>query len=248
MQGSLRRFLGRRLGYAQIGLQNVNRTPSYTYETASSFSLGAQPLFKKENITRIYGQIDNAAGKWQLSASYYLVSNLTYFYDYYKTEQAGSLFNVFAVKGEKTFKVSKHWNWLASLQLNQRLGNGPVNMPLFFTFHRLGYEGNLGFKNLNFTTGIEARYFTPYKPDGYSPLQSQFYYQDSAQVKLKLPDITAYLHFRIRSFVLYLRAENLNTAQIANGGFGWTNNNLAAIGYPTPGFQLRVGIFWSFVN
>lgn len=248
VQASLRRFLGRRFGYAQIGLQNVSRTPSYIYQTASSFSLGAQPDFKKENITRIYGQIENARNKWQLSASYYLVSNLAYFTDYYKTDQAGSLFTVFAVKGEKTFRVSRHWNWLASVQLNQRLGDGPVNMPLFFTFHRFGYEGNLGFKNLNFTTGLEARYFTSYKPNGYSPLQSQFFYQDQQQIQMKLPDITAYLHFRIRSFVLYLRAENLNTAQIAAGGFGWTNNNLAAPAYPTPGFQLRVGIFWSFVN
>lgn len=248
VQASLRRFLGRKLGYAQLGIQNVNRKPSYIYETSSSFSLGAQDAFNKENITRIFGAIDNDYHRWSLSASYYLVSNLTYFTEYYKTNQAGSLFNVVSVKGEKTFRVSKHWNWLASVQLNQRLGDGPVNMPLFFTFHRLGYEGNLGFKNLNFTTGLEARYFTPYKPDGYSPMQSQFFFQDQQQISLKLPDITAYLNFRIRSFVLYLRAENLNTAQVANGGFGWTNNNLTAPAYPSPGFQLRIGIFWSFVN
>jgi len=248
VQASLRRFLGRRFGYAQIGLQNVSRTPSYIFQSSSSFSLGAQDLFKKENTTRLYAEIDNPRYKWSLSGSYYLVSNMTYFTDFYKSNQSNALFNIIYIKGNKTFKVSKRWNWLASVQLNQRLGDGPVNMPLFFTFHRLGYEGNLGYKNLNFTTGVEFRYYTPYKADGYSPMTSQFFYQTTDQVHLKMPDITAYLNFRIRSFVLYLRAENLNTAQIADGGFGWTNNNIAATGYPTPGFQLRIGIFWGFVN
>jgi len=33
-----------------------------------------------------------------------------------------------------------------------------------------------------------------------------------------------------------------------DGGFGFTNNSLAAPGYPYPGLQIRVGIWWSFVN
>ncbi len=248
VNASLRRYLSRKLGYAAIGLQNVNRTPSYIFETNSSFSFGALPTFNKENITRIFGSIDNDYYRWQLAASYYLVSNYTYFRDYYVADQATALFNVFSLKGQKTFRIGRRWDWLASVQFNQRLGDGPVNMPLFFTFHRFGYEGNLGFKNLNLATGLELRYFSPYKADQYSPLQSQFFFQDSIQVKMKFPDIAAYLNFRIRGFTLYLRAENLNTASFGGGGFGWTNNNLAAPNYPTPGFQLRLGIFWSFVN
>lgn len=247
LNGSLRRYIGRKLGYAALGLQNVNRRPSFIYEPSSSFSLGSQPSLNKENITRIYGSIDNDYYHWQLSASYYLVSNLTYFSDYYKANQATGLFNVFEIKGQKSFRVGKHWNWLAAVQINQRLGDGPVNMPLLYTFHRFGYEGNLGFRKLNFTTGLEGRYFTPYKADNYSPLQSQFFFQDAQQISMKFPDITAYMHFRITSFTLYLRAENINTASFS-GGFGWTNNNMAAPDYPTPGFQLRIGIFWSFVN
>ncbi|GAO43421.1 hypothetical protein FPE01S_02_05260 [Flavihumibacter petaseus NBRC 106054] len=245
---SLQRFLSRKLGYASIGLQNVNRTPSYIYETSSSFSFGAMPTFNKENVTRIYGAVNNDEYRWRLAASYYLVSNFAYFKNYYVTDQASALFNVFNIEAEKTFRVGRRWHWMANVQINQRLGDGPVNMPLFFTFQRFGYEGNLGFKNLSFAAGLEGRYFSPYKADQYSPLQSQFFYQDTMQISMKFPDLTAYLHFRIRGFTLYLRAENLNTASFAGGSFGWTNNNLAAPYYPTPGFQLRLGIFWSFVN
>ena len=74
-----------------------------------------------------------------------------------------------------------------------------------------------------------------------------FYVQDSIRISDHTPDISAYLHFRVRSFKAFVRLENLNTAQ-TNGGFGFTNNNLAAPGYPYPGLQFRLGIYWSFVN
>lgn len=247
-RGSLKRFLGRRLGYAQLGLENVNRTPSYVFETASSFSFGNQPTFNKENITRAFASFDNDSSGWRLSGSYYLVSNYTFFRDYYKADQSGALFNVVQVDAEKTFRIGRRWHWMTRVQLNQRVGDGPVNMPTLFTHQRFGFEGNLGFKNLLLTTGLEAKYHTAYKASGYSPLQSQFYYQDDQTIRLKMPDIAAYLHFRIRGFAAYLRAENLNTARIIDGNFGFTNHNLAAPYYPYPGLQIRFGIFWSFVN
>jgi hypothetical protein len=65
---------------------------------------------------------------------------------------------------------------------------------------------------------------------------------------LNFPDIAAYVHFRIRSFAAYVRAENLNTAVSRDGVFGFYNNNLAAPNYPYQGLMIRVGIYWSFVN
>lgn len=248
LYASLKRLISKRFGYAQLGLQNVNRTPSFIFESASSFSFGNQPAFNKENITRLFASVENDAKRWRFGAEYYLVTNYTYFYDYYKTEQAAPLFNVLEVYAQKKFRVSNHWSLFSKIQFSQRIGNGPVNMPLLFTVQRFGYEGNLGFPNLVFAGGIEGRYHTAYKADNYSPLQSQFFFQDQETIRLKLPDIAAYVHFRIRGFTTYVRAENLNTARVKDGSFGWTNNNPAAIGYYYPGFQLRLGIFWSFVN
>jgi len=93
---------------------------------------------------------------------------------------------------------------------------------------------------------VEARYHTPYEADNYSPVLGQFFYQNAVTIS-NLPDIAAMLHFRIRSFRAYIRAENLNTARLF-GGFQFNNNNLAAPDYPTPGLILRLGIYWSFVN
>jgi len=97
--------------------------------------------------------------------------------------------------------------------------------------------------------GAEIRYRAAYKADNYTPLTGQFFYQDSSTIRNDLPDISAYVHFRIRPFKAFLRFENLNTARKQpNGGFGFTNNNLVAPGYALPGLQIRLGIYWSFVN
>ena len=102
------------------------------------------------------------------------------------------------------------------------------------------------YKNLSLSMGIEMRYYTPYKAYNYSPVTGQFMPQDTVTLK-NLPDISAFFHFRIKSFTSYVRAENLNTINFANG-FGFTNNNFAAPHYPTPGFIFRLGIQWGFVN
>jgi hypothetical protein len=132
-------------------------------------------------------------------------------------------------------------------------GNSPVNIPLFVTHGQIGYEGKLGYKNLMLAFGVEFRYFSPYYADGYSPVIGQFYSQKDSQkqtlIAEQLPDITAYVNFRIRSFVAYFRTENLNTAQVSQAnGFGFTNNNFVAPLYPNSGLKIRLGIYWSFVN
>jgi hypothetical protein len=116
---------------------------------------------------------------------------------------------------------------------------------LLFTRNRIAFEGRF-YKNLNISTGLEARYYTGYKANNYSPVMGQFMPQDSVTIR-NLPDVAAFVHFRIKGFTAYIRAENLNTASFANG-FGFINNNFAAPHYPTQGFIFRLGIQWWFVN
>lgn len=75
----------------------------------------------------------------------------------------------------------------------------------------------------------------------------RFFYQDTTVIRNPLPDIAAYVHFRIRPFTAFVRMENLNTARNFNG-FGFTRNNLVAPFYALPGLQFRLGVFWRFVN
>ncbi len=244
--GSLRRFVSKQLGFLQVGFQNVNRTPSFIFNSASSFNVANVSDFKKENTIRIFASIDQPQRNLRLTGNYYLLTNYSYFSDYYHAAQS-EVFNLLQVKAEKEFRLRKHLQWILEVTLQQRAGNGNVNVPLLFARSRIGYQGSLGFKNLQLATGLEIKYNTPYRADGYSPVLGQFFYRDTGRVSLKVPFINAYFHFRVKRFTTYIRVENLNTVRVKNG-FGFTNNNIATDGYPYPGMQVRIGIFWSFVN
>jgi hypothetical protein len=247
---SLQRLISKQIGYLQVGFQNTNRTPSFVFDPGSSFYLDTTAVtLKKENTTVLYGSFVQPKLKLRLTGSYYLLTNYAYATvdSMEHVQQATSLFNVLQITGEKIFRIGrKGWNWKTWVILQQRVGNGPVNLPGLSTRNQIGYDGNLGFKNLRISFGAEMRYFTSYKAPNYSPLTGQYVYQDANTVSLKLPDISLFLHFRIKSFSAYVRAENLNTLSPSKGGF--TNNNVPTLNYPYPGLQIRVGIFWSFVN
>lgn len=243
---SLQRLLGSRFGSFQLGFENINRSPWFTYDKRSAFYYDTPQAFNNENTTHLFASIFLQKLKMHLSGDYYLVGNYLYLTNYHQRQQENSIFNVLRINAFKTFKIGKRWNWYAEVYVQQKAGNADVNIPLVYTRNRFMYEGNLGFRNLNIAFGLEGRYHTPYKADNYSPVFGQFFYQDSVTIS-NLPDVHAFLHFRIRSFKAYIRAENLNTARLF-GGLQFNNNNLAAPGYPTPGLNIRFGVYWSFVN
>jgi hypothetical protein len=248
---SLKRQISRNLGFLQVGFENVNRTLSTAWNKESSFGFGVpvNSFFGKENVVHLFGTIDQPKIQLTLTANYYLLTNYPYFDNYYLAKQETSPFNVLIVSADKRIAITRHLILRALAVLQKEAGNSPVNIPLFVTHGQIGYEGKLGQRNLNIAFGLEFRYFSPYKADAYSPVIGQFFTQNQTTIAEQLPDINAYLNFRIRSFVCYFRTENLNTAQITPAyGFGFTNNNFVAPSYPYAGLKIRLGIYWSFVN
>jgi hypothetical protein len=239
----LARTLNSKLGDIELSFQNINRSPSFIFEKISSFNFKNDPNLNKENITVLSAAAKNPIfNLWFRNIS---IANYTYFKNYYQTEQYTNLINITQVQASKKFKVSRHLNLYSDFIVQQTDAASPVRVPLFYTRQRLAYEG-VFFKNLNLSSGLEGRYYTPYKAYGYSPVMGQFFPQDSVTIK-NLPDLSAFFHFRIKSFTGLVRFENLNTASFAEG-FGFTNNNFAAPNYPTPGMIFRIGVQWAFVN
>ncbi len=254
---SIQSMLGKKIGSLKLGFENVNRTPAYIIQNSNSaFYLMPNTLnLKKENTIHLYADVYQPLLKLGLGGHYFLVNNYAYYIDYYKVNQA-SIFNVLQIAAHKVFAAGRkdQFKWISDVYFQQVIGNGPVNLPMVYTRNRLMYEGNLGFQNLKIAMGFDTRYRTNYKANGYSPLLGQFFYQDQTVVKYKLPDVDAFIHFKISSFRAFIRAENLNTFRAlpyATGGgrhFGFTNSNFAAPGYPYPGLIIRFGVYWGFVN
>ncbi|HEY4107553.1 putative porin [Puia sp.] len=246
---SLKRLISRQVGYFQAGFENANRTPGFVFDRASSFNndtASQHSGFNKENTTHLFASLERPQHHLLLSASYYLMTNYSYFHDYYKEAQA-PVFNILQVSVRKQFTLYRHWKWRTNTTIQQVAGSSPVHVPLIVSINQVGYDGNFGLKNLVLSFGTELRYISPYKADGYSPGVGQFFSQNST-VSQKLPDLTLYLHMRIRSFTAYLRGENVNAIAFAPHGFGFYNNNFVAPNYPSPGLIIRFGFYWGFIN
>jgi Putative porin len=243
VQANLSRYLNKKLGDIRLFFTNTSRTPSFIFDRRSSFNLGNTTNNDKENITSFGATATNPF--IQLGFSNHLISNYSYFSDYYKSTQSSKLINIIQVSASKKIKLYKRWSWYLDATAQQTDAAAPIKVPLLYTRSRIAYEGNF-FKNLNLSTGVEIRYFTPYKANNYSPLVGQFIPQDTLVLK-NLPDLAAFMHFRIKSFTGFLRAENLNTVSFQNG-FGFVNNNFAAPHMPAQGLIIRLGIRWWFVN
>jgi hypothetical protein len=245
---SLQRYLGRQWGSLQVGFENVNRSPEFTYDPRSTFYLDTtkNEKFIKENTAHFFGTISNPKLNLTLGADYYLISNYLYLANFYDLKQENTIFNVLRINATQTLKLGPHWRVYTALWLQQKTGNADVNFPFFYTRDRLAYEGHF-FRNLDLSTGVEVRYNAPYPADGYSPMLGRFFFQDTVTINRR-PEVSAFFNFRIRSFKAYIRAENLNSVSMGKDGFGFLNNNFAAPGYPYPGLVFRFGFYWSFVN
>lgn len=246
---SLRRLISEKIGYFQGGFENVNRTPSFVFNRASSFYYDTvRGTLSKENTTHIFASLDQPRNKLNITGSYYLLSNYTYLTNYYQVRQASALFNLLEINVKKEFSLTRHWKWRTNTIVQQVAGTAPVHVPLLVSFNQIGYDGNFGFKNFFCSFGTEIRYISGYKADGYSPLTGQWFSQGDTTIRQHLPDIAGYLHFRVRSFTAYVRVEGLNAIAFSPNGFGFYKNNFIAPGYPSAGQVIRFGFVWGFIN
>jgi hypothetical protein len=239
VSGTLSRYLNETFGNISLMASNVNREPSYVYKYfgANHFKEYVNDNQGKENITQLQFKADNRKLKYNLSATYYLFNKYSYFKSYYESDQFTGLFNLLQINAYKRLDI-RSFTFDGNFAFQRLIGSAPVQLPTVWARVRMAYNARL-FKNLNLYTGLEGKYNTPYYADDYSPVLGQFVYQNSMNIS-NYPDVAAFVHFRIKSFTAYVRAENLNT-------FVW-ENNLNAPYYPSNNFALRVGLRWWFIN
>jgi hypothetical protein len=243
---SLQKNLKNNKGSLVVGALNVNRTPSFLTKNAiSSFPVLSNSNFKDENTLKLFTRLYIQPLSLLVEGNYYIATNYTYFRNSFEAAQESTLFNLIQLRGEKKITLSRNFNWYSELVVQQASANPPVNLPLALTRNRVALEG-VFFTNLNLSTGLEMRYYLPYRGDNFNPINGQFFFQDSTRLANR-PDINLFLHFRIKSFKGFIRAEGLNTVNFEDG-FNFTKFNFHAPNYGSRGFWFRMGIWWSFVN
>ena len=244
-EARVRTLLGTRVGFLELGFRNANRSPSMLFQGLTSFPLMATASPARENNTQLSALLELPTLHTRLSADYFLLSNYTYYGGFNTPRQHAPLFNILRLGFSRTTRLSRYWRWHLDAYAQLAAADAPVNLPLLYTRNRIAYEGRF-YRNLQLSTGLDMRYFTPFRADDYSPVLGQFFLQER-QILSNLPDLAAYLNFRIRNFSAFARIENLNTLSFTYG-FGFKNANFAAPSYPMQDMVMRLGIFWIFVN
>ena len=244
-QFSLSRLYNKKGDQLSLWLQNSNRTPSFNRLGITAFPMLQRGTIDKENIFELGALWDQKSPGIAATFQYKLIQNYQYFGSEYQPKVYDKVLNY--VKGtiSNQMKLGRHWNWYNELTLQLVDPNAPLHLPVLFTRQRLAFEGNF-FKNLFLSTGLELMYHSSFQPDGYMPLNGQFYLQDQFTANNR-PIANAFLNFRIKRFKGFVRMEQLNTLLATSNQLG-TRYQFTAPNYLGTGTWLRVGIWWNFIN
>ncbi|MGX5817598.1 putative porin [Chitinophaga lutea] len=237
--GSLSRYLNETFGNVSVMAMNVNREPSYVYKYFGTNHLTeyVNDDMDKENVLQLQFRANSRKLKYNMAVNYFLMNKYSYFRTYAQSDQFTGVFNILQIVGNKRFDI-RNFTLDADIAFQQLAGGAPINIPAFWARARMAYNAVL-FKNLNLYTGLEGKYNTDYYADEYSPMFGQFVYQQNTTIS-NIPDVAAFVHFRIKSLTAYVRGENLNTFI--------KDNNYTAPHYPLNNFAFRLGLRWWFVN
>ena len=244
-QFSLSSVFNKKGDQLSLWLQNSNRTPSFNRLGITAFPILKIGTIDKENIIELGALWNQKSQGLTASFQYKLIQNFQYFGSGFQPMVYDNVLSYVKGTVSNQIKLSRHWNWYNELNLQLVDPNAPLHLPLIFTRQRLAYEGNF-FKNLFLSTGLELIYHSSFQPDGYMPLNGQFYLQDQFTANNR-PIANAFLNFRIKRFKGFVRMEQLNTLLATSNQLG-TRYHFTAQNYPGTGTWLRVGIWWNFIN
>ena len=152
--------------------------------------------------------------------------------------QSGTAFNLTQAWLRKAFHFG-HFVLDNELAFQQIAGSAPIDVPQLLGRHQLSYENHLFKKALKIATGIEARYHTAYKPQGYAPFYNRFYYQDTYTTDNE-PVASVFFNFKVKRFRAYVMGDQMQRL------FGV--HNVPTPGYPTQEMMIRFGFDWVMVN
>ncbi|MDI9358654.1 MAG: hypothetical protein QM528_06885 [Phycisphaerales bacterium] len=246
---SFERFFSRKAGQLSLSVLNISRSPSMIYGGYTSFPLDNQVsgISKNENTILLGTTYNIQPLRLKIQGEYYILNNYIYFKDFFNASQYSGVVQLWHAYAEKQFHFAKYLNLYLELHVQQTNGNNaPVRVPFVVSRTRFAFEG-LFLKRLSLATGIEARYFTPYQANNYSPYLAQYVFQNSYTVNNR-PDVNYYINFRIRSFTAFIRLENLNTFGKKGNTYGFGSFNQSLQYYYTNTLWFRFAIYWDFLN
>ncbi len=227
------------IGNIRAGFQQTLSNTPYAYTNFNSNFFARSFVFEKTSYTRVWGQIEVPRIHLQAGVQNYIIGNYLYYTKDGSPTQQSTPFSVLQVYGRKQFNY-KILSLDNEVVWQQPTANAPINVPAIMLRHVLSIEADMFKKALRVSTGIEARYRTPYFVGGYSPYYNQFYFQDSIRISNPV-ELTAFFNFKVKSFRCFVSGDQLQQLFIRRNVINFVN-------YPAQNALIRFGFSWVMIN
>jgi len=245
LSGQLSKDFGK-LGTLRAGGQQQLTDAPYAYTLYRTQYFRQEASLSKESITLFWGEAANDRLGITAGIRNYVIGNYVYLRDSLEGVSNGKLqfsqyasaFNLTQVTLRGALRVG---NFILDndIALQQVTGGAPLSVPLLMGRHGLSYESYLFSRALKIATGVEARYHSDYKAEGYAPFYNRFYYQ-SAYTSSNYPEASVFFNFKIKRFRAYLMVDQVQTL--------FWRNTIVHPGYPSQDLMIRFGFDWIMVN
>ncbi len=239
----------------EIGYQNMSKLPNLNYvlHQSSYTNYNWYNNFKNEKINAFSA---NLATQWiNLEANYKVLKDHLYFTNtdtnlnadglasqlLVKPTQYANTITYLSIKANKEFAFGKFGSDHTLLYQKVDQNDSVLNLPDITTRHSIFYNNYFFNKALYLQTGATVNYFTKYYANDYNPILGEMTVQSQKEIG-NYPTFDYFINAKIKTFRLFFKAENINSA------FTKANDFYAAPNYPYRSFMIRFGVIWTFFS
>ncbi len=227
----------KKLGKIEFSLTNQLYTPSLLqrqfYVTAQN---AWQNNFKKVFENSLSASYTIPKLKTDVTVNYHLIDNYIYNDNLAQPQQLSNGLNIFQLSVNNQIDVGRFH--LQNTVYFQQATADVIRIPQIYSIHRLYMDLKL-FKVMKSHLGGAVRLNTPYRPDNFQPLTSQFFLQDTEVPFYPIVDV--FFNFRIQQLRFFIIGENL--LHFTTPDFHYNTYT-----YPIPDLQARFGFRWLFLD
>jgi len=241
LNGDLSLGLGK-AGQLRAGLRSQLYPPALLFQ---SLYVSKRPVWQNAFVKPVENSLSATYSLpligLEITARTHLLNNYLYYDQKGVASQTTSPVQVAQLILRENIRVGPiHLDNTIALQQNNR--SDVLRLPDWFTKNSLYFSGKVFKKRMSLDAGFDFRLNSEFRPDGYQPLTAQFYLQDSLTQK-PFPWLDAFISFKVQSFRLFFRYENLGTIL-----WDKTAVNYQTAYYPQPFGTFRLGIGWRFMD
>lgn len=231
-----------KLGNLQLKGSIKNLSPDYVQNRWFGHYFNWENDFKKTSSLQLAAIYDNP--EWQLE-----VSARTQIFDQFIVWDSLSLPSQLPTEfSVNQFVVKKGFRFLRKFQFDhtsavQISSSKFVQLPKYWTFNSLYYEGWVFKKAAFVRLGVDVYYNTAYFANAYNPATGQFFLQNEKELQF-YPVMDAYLNAKIQRIRIFVKMQHLNQALLP----GIDNGYFDVLHYPMPDRALKFGVKWMFFD